>query len=298
MTIAFLGLGAMGLPMARNLLRAGHDVAAWNRNAERTTLLVADGARPCASPGEAVASASVVITMLADDRAVTDVVLGQGAMLEALPADAVHVSMSTIGLATVRRLAEAHRDRGRAFVSAPVFGRPDAAAAAKLLIVAAGAPADVETCRPAFDALGQGTFVAGEDVAHANIVKLSGNFLIASVIESLGEALALVRKAGVDPAAYVGLLTSTLLASPVHKTYGDVIVNQRYSPPGFALPLGLKDMGLVLEAAQALQVPMPNASLIRDALVGALARGMGGLDWSAVAKVRAEDAGLPGAAGV
>jgi 3-hydroxyisobutyrate dehydrogenase-like beta-hydroxyacid dehydrogenase len=298
MNIAFLGLGAMGLPMARNLLRAGHALHAWNRTRDKVAALEADGARVASSPADAVQGVEMAISMLADDRAALDVALGDAGLLAALREDAVHVSMSTIGLDTVRALEAAHAAAGRALVSAPVFGRPAAAAAAKLLIVAAGPGQAVERCRPAFDALGQGTFVVGDDPAQANVVKLTGNFLIASAIESLGEAVALLRKAGVDPGAVMGLLTNTLFASPIHKTYSEIIVGTHYSPPGFAMPLGLKDMGLVLEAARLLQVPMPTASLVRDGLVSGLARGLGHLDWSAVAEVRAWDAGLPPARGV
>ena len=256
----------------------------WNRTPAKAAALEPDGGHLASSPAEAARGAAVVITMLADDRAVLDVVTGPGQVLAAMDASAVHVSMSTIGLDTIRTLAAAHAAAGRALVSAPVFGRPEAAAAAKLLVLAAGPTSAVERCKPLLDALGQGTFVIGEDITQANVVKLAGNFLIASAIESLGEAVALLRKAGVDPVPVLGLFTSTLLASPIHKTYGEVVVQQRYSPPGFALPLGLKDMGLVLEAAQALRVPMPAASLLRDGFLAALARGMGHLDWSAVAR--------------
>jgi len=219
MQVGFIGIGRMGSGMAANLLAAGHELTVYNRSPAKTETLIGKGAKLAGTPGEA-ARGNVVITMLADDRAVEQVVFGKGGILDTLPRGAIHLSMSTISYALDERLAAAHRDKGQDFVAAPVFGRPDAAAAGKLFIVAAGKPEAVTRCQTLLDALGQRTFIVSEAAATANLVKLSGNFLIAAVIEGLGEAVTLVSKAGVDRAQYVDLLTSTLFGAPVYKTYG------------------------------------------------------------------------------
>jgi 3-hydroxyisobutyrate dehydrogenase-like beta-hydroxyacid dehydrogenase len=234
-----------------------------------------------------------VVTMLADDSAVEGVVFGDGGVLATLAPGAIHISCSTISVDLSRRLAQAHAQASQRYVAAPVFGRPEAAAAAKLFVVACGAPDAVEASRLALDAVGQRTFVMSEQPEAANLVKLSGNFLIAAVIESLGEAMALVGKGGINLEAYLDLLTSTLFAAPVYRTYGALIAERRFEPPGFAAPLGQKDIRLALTAAEALRVPMPLASLLRDRFLTLLAHGGDGLDWSAIGHLAAQDAGAP-----
>ena len=224
--------------------------------------------------------------MLANDEAVEAVTFGDGGILASLAPGSSHVSSSTISVALSERLTSAHADAGQGFVAAPVFGRPEAAAAAKLFVVAAGAPATLQTVSPAFDAIGQRTFVISEEPKAANLVKLSGNFLIASVIESLGEAMALVDKAGVDKQEYLEILTSTLFGAPVYKTYGGLVARQEFEPAGFAAPLGLKDVRLVLAAGEDLQVALPIASLLRDRFLTLLANGGANLDWSAIGSLR------------
>jgi 3-hydroxyisobutyrate dehydrogenase-like beta-hydroxyacid dehydrogenase len=290
MQVGFIGLGGMGSGMAANLLKAGHALTAYNRTAAKAEALVGDGAALAKIPGEA-ARGDVVITMLADDAAVEAVVFGSDGVLAGLKPGAIHISMSTISVALAERLAAAHRGAGQGFVSAPVFGRPEAAAAAKLFIVAAGEPQAVQFCQALFDALGQRTFVIADEPPKANLVKLSGNFLIAAVIETLGEAFALVGKAGIDRADYLDILTNTLFGAPVYKTYGSLIAEERYAPPGFKAKLGFKDIRLALGAAEALQVPMPVASLLRDRFLTLLASGGGDLDWSALAALASRDAG-------
>jgi 3-hydroxyisobutyrate dehydrogenase-like beta-hydroxyacid dehydrogenase len=292
MKIAFLGLGNMGTPMARNLLRAGHDVTVWNRTLAKAAELRADNAKIANSVAEATQGVEIAISMLADDHAVSSAVLDAGGVLESLQRDAIHISMSTISVALSAQLASEHGKRGQHYVAAPVFGRPEAAAAAKLFIAAAGEAAALERCQPVFDALGQRTFMIGPKPEMANVVKLSGNFLISSVIESLGEAVALTRKYGIDPHEYIDFLTSTVFSAPVYKTYGGLVADQRFSPPGFKMRLGLKDVRLVLAAAEAVDAPMPFASVIRDHMLAAIGRGMEDLDWSATAKLAAENAGL------
>lgn len=292
MRIGFIGLGNMGSAMAANLLAAGHDVTAYNRSPDKTAALAANGARA----GRTVADAcdgEVVVSMLANDDAVEAVTFGPHGIIEHLAPGAVHVSSSTISLALAERLTAAHADAGQRFVSAPVFGRPEAAAAAKLFVVAAGPDDAVQSAHPVFEVIGQRTFVVGTDPKAANLVKLSGNFLIASVIESLGEAMALVAKGGVDTAQYLDLLTSTLFDAPAYRTYGGLVSRREFTPAGFAATGGHKDVRLVLAAGEALQVPMPLASLLRDRFLTLLATGGGDLDWSAIGALPAWEAGGP-----
>ncbi|WP_458319204.1 NAD(P)-dependent oxidoreductase [Mycolicibacterium brisbanense] len=290
MRIGFIGLGNMGAAMAANLLTAGHTVTAYNRSADKVTALAAQGAHPATSVAEAC-DAEAVVTMLANDAAVDAVTFGDNGILAALPAGATHISCSTISVELADQLAARHAEAGQRFVSAPVFGRPEAAAAAKLFVVAAGAPAAVEAMGPVFDAIGQRTFVLGEEPRAANLVKISGNFLIASVIESVGEAMALVAKAGVDKQQYLELLTSTLFDAPVYRTYGGLLARGEFTPPGFAASLGLKDVKLALSAGEALQVPLPVASLLRDRFLTLLATGGADLDWAAVGALSAWESG-------
>jgi 3-hydroxyisobutyrate dehydrogenase-like beta-hydroxyacid dehydrogenase len=291
MDVGFIGLGHMGTPMARNLLKSGHRVTVYNRTRGKTEALAREGAQVANKVAEAC-HGDVLITMLADDAAVEGVIFGDGGALQALRQDAIHISMSTISVALSDRLAEAHGKAGQGYVAAPVFGRPEAAAAAKLFIIAAGADAAIRRCQPLFDAMGQETFVVGTKPSEANLVKLSGNFLIASMLESLGEAFALVRKAGIDPHRYLNILTSTLFSAPVYRTYGSIIAEQSKPADGFKMSLGLKDIRLALAAADASTVPMPVASLVRDHFIEGVAQGEGDADWSGLARLAARRAGL------
>ena len=293
MKIAFLGLGNMGVHMARHLLKAGHELTVWNRTESKADQLKAEGAKVAPSPAEAVRGVDIAITMLADDRAVESCVLG-GAMgvADALPKGAVHISSSTISVALSQRLAKEHAEHGQEYIAAPVFERPEAAEAGKLFVVAAGKSDVIERCRPVLETIGQRVFVMGDKPEMANVVKLSGNFMISTIVEGLGEAIALTRKYGIDPHRYVDFLTSSLFAAPVFKTYGGIIADERYSPPGFKLRLGLKDAKLALAAAESVDMALPFASVVRDHMLTAIARGMEDLDWSATAKLAAENAGL------
>jgi 3-hydroxyisobutyrate dehydrogenase-like beta-hydroxyacid dehydrogenase len=292
MKIGFIGLGHMGSAMAKHLLGAGHELAVYNRSAEKAAELARSGAQPMATAGAAAAGAEVVVTMLANDDAVERTVLGPGGVLAELPRGAIHISSSTISVALSERLARAHAEAGQRYVAAPAFGRPAAAAAKQLFFVACGEPDAVAACAPLFEAMGQRTFVLSERPAAANLVKLSGNFLIAAVIESLGEAIALVERGGVDPHGYLDLLTSTLFGAPIYKTYGSLIVDRAFEPAGFAASLGAKDIRLVLAAGEALGVPLPLASLVRDRFVRLAAHGKSQLDWSAIGRLPSDDAGL------
>jgi 3-hydroxyisobutyrate dehydrogenase-like beta-hydroxyacid dehydrogenase len=292
MKVGFIGLGSMGFPMAANLLKAGHDLTVYNRTRERADPLAKQGARAAGSPREAAAGAEVLITMLADDAAVESVIFGDQGALAGLARGAIHVSMSTIGHLLSRRLGSEHGARGQRYVAAPVFGRPDAAQAAKLWIVPAG-PADaIERCRPLFEAMGQGIEVVGDDPPLANVAKLAGNFLLASAIEAMGEALALVRKHGVEPTRFLEIANGRLIRSPVYENYGNLILSGRFQPAGFKLRHGLKDIRLALAAGEEVTAPLPTASLIRDQYLTAMARGWADLDWAALAQLAAANAGL------
>jgi 3-hydroxyisobutyrate dehydrogenase-like beta-hydroxyacid dehydrogenase len=291
MDVGFIGLGNMGTPMVRNLLEAGHRVTVYNRTRSKAEALAREGAKVVDRIAD-VCRGDALITMLADDAAVENVVFGEGGALSALSRKVVHISMSTISVALSDRLADAHGKAGQGYIAAPVFGRPEAAAAAKLFIIAGGADAPLNRCQPLFDALGQETFVIGAKPSAANLVKLSGNFLIASVLESLGEAFALVRKAGIDPQRYLKILTGTLFSAPVYRTYGPIIAEDKNPANGFKMSLGLKDVRLALEAADANIVPMPVASLVRDHFIEGIAQGEGDADWSGLARLAARRAGL------
>jgi 3-hydroxyisobutyrate dehydrogenase-like beta-hydroxyacid dehydrogenase len=290
MKVGLIGLGNMGSGMASSLLKGGHEVAVYNRTPSKAQALVGHGARYAAQVADACRG-EAVITMLADDHAVESLVFGDAGVIKNLARGAIHISSSTISVALSEKMAAEHAASGQRFVSAPVFGRPEAAAAAKLFITAAGAPDAVDACMPLFESIGQRIFRFGDNAPDANLIKLSGNFLISSVIEALGEALALVGKAGLDQHQYVDFLTSTLFNAPVYKTYGGLIADKKFVPAGFAAPLGFKDNRLVLAAAEKLRVPLPLASLIYNRFLTLLARGGESLDWSAFSQLAAEDSG-------
>jgi 3-hydroxyisobutyrate dehydrogenase-like beta-hydroxyacid dehydrogenase len=290
MKLGFIGLGRMGAAMASNLVKAGHDVSVFNRSPGKGAALVELGAREATNLAE-VCGGDAVITMLADDDAASDIALGPGGLVAHLGKGAIHLSMSTISIALSKRLAQAHAKAGQRYAAAPVFGRPDMAAAAKLYIVTAGDPATIEECQPLFRAMGQKTFPIGTEPSAANLVKLSGNFLLASAIEALGEAVALIGKAGIDKRAYVEILTSTVFNAPAYKIYGGLIAQSKFEPAAFAAPLGYKDIRLALTAAESLRVPMPLGSLLHDRFLRLLAQGGDHLDWSAIGGLAAEDAG-------
>lgn len=292
MRIGFLGLGNMGAPIAANLARAGHDVSIWNRSADKARSLVEAGATLVANPKAVASRSDVVFTMLADDAALDSVLGGEHGAIAGLKAGALHVSMSTIAVATADRIAATHGALGQRFLCAPVFGRPEAAAAAKLFVVAAGDPADLQTATPLLDAISQRVFYLGETPSSASLVKLCGNFMILSAIEALGEAMALAEKGGVAETQLLEVLTGTLFDSPVYRTYGAIIAAERFKPAGFAAPLGLKDMRLVGQSADALRVPMPLLSVLRDHLLQTIAQEGEDIDWSAIALAVKKNAGL------
>jgi 3-hydroxyisobutyrate dehydrogenase-like beta-hydroxyacid dehydrogenase len=291
MDLGFIGLGAMGREMAANLVKAGHAVRVWNRSRGPAEELARRGAVAVGDPGEAFRG--VVFSMLADDDAARAVFLDRG-LLEAAPANTVHVNMATLSVRLTRELADAHGRRGVGYVAAPVFGRPEAAAARQLNIVAAGDDAILDRVQPLLDDIGQRTWRVSPDPSQATALKLAGNFMIASAIETVAEAAVMVERHGLAPAKLLEVLTSTLFAAPVYKNYGAMIAERRYEPAAFRLALGLKDLRLLLEAGDAVRTPMPLAGLLRDHLLEAVAQGDGDRDWAALAEIARRHAGLVG----
>ena len=291
MDVGFIGLGRMGAGMAANLLKAGHRVRVFNRTPAKADALVTQGAKAAVSIAE-VCQVDAVITMLANDQAVDSVVLGRDGVIANLAPEALHISSSTISVGLSRQLTLEHGRRNQRFVAAPVFGRPDVAAVGRLFVVAGGEPRALKAAVPLFNAFSQRTFVISDKPEAANLVKLSGNFLSAAVIESLGEVLTLVARGGIDRRKYLEFLTSTLFDAPVYKTYGDLIIDGRFAPAGFAAPLGQKDIRLILAAAEDLRVPMPLGSLLRDRFLTLLAHDGEQLDWSAIGRLPSVDAGM------
>lgn len=290
MTTGFIGLGAMGSGIAARLIGAGHDLIVWNRSPAAMAAAVANGAREAASAAQA-ANVDVLHTMLADDAALRSVLFDHG-VLDALPRGSVHVNHSTISIALAAELDALHRERGLGYVAAPVFGRPDAAAAGTLHVLVAGDPESVARVRPHLEAIGQSLWPLGDAPQRAHVVKIAGNFMIASAIETMAEATTLTRAYGIEARDFLDVLTGTLFAAPVFRTYGALIGDRAYAPPGFAMTLGYKDAGLTLAAAAAQKVPMPLASLLCENFLDALAHGDGELDWSALAEVAARRAHL------
>ncbi|MFC4527725.1 NAD(P)-dependent oxidoreductase [Dyella halodurans] len=290
MKVGFIGLGAMGSAMASNLIKAGHDVTVWNRSPGATEPLASLGAKVVRSADRA-AQGEVLFSMLANDQAMRDVLLA-GGLLDGMDQGTVHVNHATISVALAKELADEHATRGIQYVAAPVFGRPDVAAAGKLNILAAGKPMIIERVRPLLEAMGSRIWPMGDAPERANVVKIAGNFMLGAAIESMAEASALARAHGVSAADFLEVMTGTLFAAPAYQGYARLIAAQRYKPAGFALPLGYKDIGLALTAADALRVPLPLAGLLRDSLLEALAAGDEDVDWSVMAEVAARRARL------
>jgi 3-hydroxyisobutyrate dehydrogenase-like beta-hydroxyacid dehydrogenase len=290
MDVGFIGLGNMGSGMARNLIKAGHRVRVWNRTRGPAEALARDGAEAAATPGE-VFDVDAVITMLSADPIVREVILDPGLLDSARPG-LVHIVSSTISVAFSQELEQVHEKAGIGYVAAPVMGRPDVAAAGELNILVAGRPDAVGRVQPLLDSLGKRTWLIGDQPHLASLAKLACNFSLASAIETMAEGFALVRRYDLDPKILMEVLTGTLFAAPAYKTYGPMIVEQRFEPANFKLPLGLKDVRLALEAGEAVGAPMPFASVLRDNFIDAIGHGDQDKDWSAIAAVAARRAGL------
>jgi 3-hydroxyisobutyrate dehydrogenase-like beta-hydroxyacid dehydrogenase len=290
MKIGFIGLGSMGTGMASNLVAAGHNLTVWNRSEAAAEKLASLGAKVARTPDRAV-QGDVLHSMLSNDQAVREIFLESG-LLDAMDPGTVHVNHATISVALARQLAEEHAKRGIEYVAAPVFGRPDVAAAGKLNILVAGRSSGIEKAKPSLEAMAARLWPMGEVPERANVVKLAGNFMIVTAIESMAEASVLAQAYGVSARDFIELMTSTLFASPVYQGYGKAIAEQRFTPPGFALSLGLKDVMLAQDASHAERVPMPLAGVLRDSLLEAMADGAEGMDLAALAQVSARRANL------
>jgi 3-hydroxyisobutyrate dehydrogenase-like beta-hydroxyacid dehydrogenase len=290
--IGFIGLGSMGEPMAANLLAAGYKLRVYNRTASKADALVKAGATRVERPGDAAPAGGVAITMLADDAALEQVTLSTGGLAERLGAGGIHISMSTVAPATTRRLAKDHAAHGNTLIASPVFGRPDAAKAKQLWVLASGPAAQKTAIRPVLEAVGQAVFDFGEEPGAASVAKLAGNFLIAANLEAMSEAFAMAEKQGVDRTAVADMLSKTLFACPIYVGYGKAIAEKRFTPVGFRMPLGLKDLELALRTAREVTMGMPIASLVRDRFLANLAKGREDMDWSAIALGVLDDAGL------
>ena len=292
--VGFIGLGSMGLPIAMNLVESDYKLHVYNRTPQKAQPLVDKGAELGNSPADVVKPGGIVISMLANDQALEDVVLGEHGILEKLGSGGVHISMSTVSPTTAQNLAQQHEQQGSHYLAAPVFGRPDAAAARKLWICLSGNGSAKERVLPLLNLLGQKVFDLGEQVGAANVVKLSGNFLIISAIEAMAEAFTLAEKNGIDRSQVAELFGQTLFACPIYQNYGRMIAQEQYEPAGFKLALGLKDVELALQTAKESQMPMPLASLVRDRLISSIAKGRGEIDWTGLALSVSEEAGIPG----
>lgn len=288
MDIGFIGLGSMGRSMAENILKAGHRVRVWNRSRERGQPLEALGAKLVDTPADAF-SGDAAFSMLADDAAVREVF--DAALLDKAPRDFVHVNMATISVAFAEAFAREHEARGIHYVAAPVMGRPDVAAAGKLTVIAAGAPAAIDRVQPILDAIGQKTWRIGSAPQHANVVKLTANFVLAAAVEALGEASALLAGHGVAMTDFLDVITNSVFPGPVYSGYGKLIAEDRYEPAQFKARLGLKDVRLALAAAEACSTPLPIGSVVRDSLLDAIAHGDGEKDFAVLGRVAARRAG-------
>lgn len=291
--IGFVGLGSMGAAMALRLADRGFSLRVWNRSPEKADPLLRQGQARAERPEDAVSPGGLVVSMLADDRAVTELFGAHSPLLSRLGPGGLHISASTIHPETSRRLAAEHRAAGVDYLAAPVFGRPDAIAAGSLWITLSGAESARRRARPLLEALGRGIFDFGDDPGAANTVKLCGNFLIAAMMEAQAEAAAWIEKSGLGADAVMAMLSQTLFPCPVFQSYGKRIVAREFQPAGFRLTLGLKDVELAVAAARAVSAPLPLGSLVRDRALAAVNAGHGDADWSALALEARLAAGLP-----
>ena len=282
-SVSVVGLGAMGRPIARNLMGAGFDVTVWNRSPEAVAELVAEGATGAKTVAEAFQS-GVVLSMLADDSAVSAAILDP-AVLASVPTGTVHVNMATVSVGLAKRAAALHAEYGIGYIAAPVFGRVSVAQAGQLNIIAGGDSSLLERVQPFLDVIGARTWPQGERPEQANIVKIIGNYLILAAIQSLGEAITLGERSGVDGSQLVELLTSTIFPGPVYSSYGNLVATRQYEPAGFTTTLGLKDLRLALDAADSVDLDLPFGGVLRSVLAQALANGQGEMDWASIAEL-------------
>jgi 3-hydroxyisobutyrate dehydrogenase-like beta-hydroxyacid dehydrogenase len=293
MKIGFIGLGNMGLNMAKNLIASGHQLQVYNRSSEKADELEQSSITKCKTPAEAASNVSIVITMLSDDDVVAETTTGADGILQTLQKGALHISMSTISPDVSQKLSDQHKSSGSSYLAAPVFGRPEAAAAKKLWICVSGSQQAKEMAKPILDCLGQGVIDFGEDAGGANVVKIAGNFMIMSSLEIMAEAFTLAEKHGLDRAKVADFFGSTIFNAPIYQNYGKLIANKQYEPVGFKAKLGYKDARLAFKLAQQSETPMPMGTLIHNRLLSAVAKGLGDRDWvEAVGRGVTDDAGV------
>ena len=291
--IGFIGLGSMGINMAKNLIKEGYHLQVYNRTASKAGELDQAAIIVCDTPAEAAAGVNIVVTMLSEDEVLKETVLGNDGILKTLQKDAVHISMSTISPDTSQFLADKHEKAGSLYLAAPVFGRPEAAAAKKLFICTSGDTRAKEMTKPVLESLGQGIFDFGENVGGANVLKITGNFMIMASLEMMAEAFTLAEKNGLDRLKVAEFFGSTLFNAPIFQNYGRLLANKQYEPVGFKSKLGYKDARLAFKLSQQSETPMPVATVVHNRLLASVAKGWGDRDWvEAVGRGVSEDAGV------
>ncbi|RKR85245.1 3-hydroxyisobutyrate dehydrogenase-like beta-hydroxyacid dehydrogenase [Mucilaginibacter gracilis] len=293
MTIGFIGLGNMGTPMAQNLIKAGYHLQVYNRTIAKADELEQASITKCNTPAEAAANVQFVVSMLSEDEILKEAVSGENGLLHTFPKGGVHISMSTISPETSQLLSGLHEQAGSHYIAAPVFGRPEAAAAKKLFVCTSGAALHKAAAQPILEALGQSVTDFGEDAGAANVLKIAGNFMIIASLELMAEAFTLAEKNGLDRVAVANFFGSTLFNAPIYQNYGKLIANKQYQPVGFKARLGLKDARLAIKLSQTSHTPMPLAMLAHNRLLTAVAKGGGDNDWvEAFGKGVTDDAGI------
>ena len=290
--IGFIGLGNMGQPMVKNLIKAGYKVKVYNRTPNKASEVVAAGAEQVNRPCDVVTQDGIVVTMVSNDQALEELIFGSDGIGETLGENGIHLSMSTVAPETSRKIAQFHQEKGSFYIASPVFGRPDAAAAQKLWILSSGNKEARERVKPVQESMGQHVFDLGDEPGNANVVKLGGNFMIMAAMEAMAEAFNLAEKNGMDRQTVAEVYSSTLFNCTVYNGYGSMIAKKMFEPAGFQLALGLKDCNLVLDEANSTKTPMPLANLLHNRLLSSAAKGRGNLDWSALTKMANEEAGL------
>lgn len=292
MKVGFIGLGRMGQGMAGRILAAGHDLLVTDPLPGQTTDLEEAGAKAVESPAAATANRDVVISMLPSDRALTAILHGEGGLIKGMPKSCIHMASGTHGVPAINAASEDHIAAGQNFIACPVLGRPDLAAQGLLKLVPGGPPELVDVARPLFEILGQQTFDAGSNPQSSAAVKIANNFVLGCAIETMGEALSLVEKLGVEPQLFFEVMTQGLFAAPAYDIYGKMIVDGNWDSHGATAVIGVKDADLALEAAAAADVPLPSIHSWREYLMRAIERGEGGLDWAVMAREQARASGL------
>jgi 3-hydroxyisobutyrate dehydrogenase-like beta-hydroxyacid dehydrogenase len=292
MKVGFIGLGRMGTAMARRLIDGGHEVGVYNRTPDKLKPLTDHGAKALPSIQAAATFGEAVFTMLTDDAAVTEVVEKPGGIRDSLGKGGVHICAGTHSIAGIKKLAAVHKDAGQVLIASPVLGRPEVVAAGQAGIVLGGPKDVIARCRPLFAAIAPRLVEAGDDPLAATAIKIANNFVLGCAIEVMGESFALIRKYGVAPETFYGVMTEGAFGCWAYKTYGKLIIDEKYLPAGQRAFNGLKDANLALAAGEAVGVPLPSGNVWRDRLVGAVAHGEGEHDWAVMAKEQARASGL------